>query len=77
MAATTIKLSVETRERLRALGGATYEETVVEALDALEANHFWAQAEAAAAHHSGVSELDRKGRLDAIADIDRAFDGIE
>ena len=35
MASTTVKLSVETRDRIRALGGETYEETIVEALDAL------------------------------------------
>lgn len=32
MASTTIRLSVETRERLRALGGATHEDTLIESL---------------------------------------------
>ncbi len=77
MASTTIKLSVETRERLRALGGTTYEDTVIEALDALEANRFWTEAEAAAAWQSGLSESGRQRRREAIAEIDRAFDGIE
>ena len=77
MASTTIKLSVETRERLRALGGATYEHTVVEALDALEANRFWGEAEAAAAWQSSLSDTERQRRHDALAEIDRAFDGIE
>ena len=77
MASTTIKLSVETRERLRALGGATYEDTVVEALDALEANRFWGEAEAAAAWQSSLSDTERQRRHDALAEIDRAFDGIE
>jgi hypothetical protein len=77
MASTTIKLSVETRERLRALGGDTYEDTVTEALDALEANRFWAAAEAAAEWQSSLSDADRRRRHEAIAEIDRAFDGIE
>jgi hypothetical protein len=77
MASTTIKLSVETRERLRALGGDTYEDTVIEALDALEANRFWAAAEAAAARQVSLPDVERQRRDEAIADIDRAFDGIE
>ena len=77
MASTTIKLSVETRERLRALVGETYEHTVIEALDALEANRFWSEAEAAAAWQSQLSEADRQRRHDALRDIDRAFDSIE
>ena len=44
-----MKVSVAARDRLRALGGATYEETISEALDALEADRFWTQAETAAA----------------------------
>ena len=77
MASTTIKLSVETRDRLRAFGGATYEHTVIEALDALEANRFWSKAEAAAAWQSQLSESEQRRRQDAISEIDRAFDGIE
>lgn len=77
MASTTIKLSVETRERLRALGGTTYEDTVIEALDALEANRFWTEAEAAAAWQASLPEAERQRRHEAIAEIDRAFDGIE
>jgi hypothetical protein len=77
MASTTIKLSVETRERLRALGGDTYEDTVIEALDALEANRFWAAAEAAAARQATLTDDERRRRDEVVADIDRAFDGIE
>jgi hypothetical protein len=40
MKATKVKVSTETRDRIRALGGQTYEATVVEALDALEAIRF-------------------------------------
>ena len=77
MASTTIKLSVETRDRLRALGGETYEHTVIEALDALEANRFWSEADAAAAWQSQRSESEPQRHHDAISEIDRAFDGIE
>ncbi|MFW2336550.1 hypothetical protein [Ilumatobacter sp.] len=45
--ATTIKVSTATRDRIEALGGATHEETIVAALDALETERFWAQAERA------------------------------
>ena len=76
MKATTVKLSVETRDRIRALGGDTYEDTIIEALDALEADRFWEQADAAARWRANLSDVDR-GRLDArAADLDAAFDGI-
>lgn len=77
MSTTTIKLSVETRDRIRALGGETYEETIIEALDALEEDRFWAQAEAAATWRGSLSERDRNERSDREAEIDAAFDGIE
>ncbi len=38
---TTIKLTTETRDRLRDLGGDTYEDTIIEALDLLEEREFW------------------------------------
>ena len=76
MASTTVKLSFETRDRIRALGGATYEDTIVEALDALEADRFWAQAEAAAAHRNSLSTADRAARAAAEAEVDAAFDGL-
>ena len=61
---TTIKLSTETRDRLRELGGETYEDTIVEALDALEAQQFWAEAEAAAAWRRSLPP-ERRAILDA------------
>jgi hypothetical protein len=76
MATTTIKLSTSTRDRLRALGGETYEDTIVEALDLLEEQRFWAQAEAAAAWRAALSPEERARRERAEADIDEAFDGI-
>jgi hypothetical protein len=45
--ATTIKISVETRDRIKAMGGETYEDTIIEALDALDRKRFWDQADAA------------------------------
>jgi hypothetical protein len=76
MKSTTVKLSVETRDRIRAIGGDTYEATIVEALDALEAARFWEQAHAAAAWRRSLSD-DERERLDRRQrDIDAAFDGI-
>ncbi len=77
MTATTVKLSVETRERIRALGGQTYEDTIVEALDALEANRFWTQAEAAVAWRNALTQHDRQRLATAEAEVDSAFDGME
>ena len=77
MKATTVKVSTETRDRLRALGGDTLEDTIVEALDALEANRFWAQAEAAAAWRRALPDEARSRLAEHEAELDRAFDGIE
>lgn len=77
MKSTTVKVTIETRERLRALGGATYEDTITEALDALESERFWAQAEKAAAWRRGLTD-DERAALDAEdAEIDAAFSGID
>lgn len=76
MASTTVKVSVETRERLRALGGETYEDTIVEALDALEADRFWTQAEEAAAARRSLTAAERTARAEREAEVDAAFDGI-
>ena len=68
MKPTTVKLSVETRDRIRALGGQTYEDTIVDALDALEADRFWAQADTVYA-----VDLIRSLAADRLLDrIDRA-----
>lgn len=77
MKATTIKLSVETRDRIRALGGATYEDTIVEALDVLEADRFWAQADAAAAWRRSLPDHERARLAARDADVDVAFADIE
>ena len=80
MDSTTIKLSVQTRDRIRDLGGDTYEETIIEALDVLEAERFWAQAEAAAAWRLSLPEAER-AKYDAAeaaetAAIDSAFNNL-
>jgi hypothetical protein len=77
MESTTVKLSVQTRDRIRALGGATYEETIVEALDLLEADRFWAQAEHAAAWRRSLSQRERDLLARQEAAVDGAFAGIE
>lgn len=77
MQSTTVKVSVATRERLRALGGATYEDTINEALDALEADRFWMQAEAAAAWRASLPAERLADLVDREAALDRALDGIE
>lgn len=77
MASTTVKLSVETRDRIRALGGDTYESTIVEALDMLESERFWAQADAAKSWQRSRSGSERDDRAAHEARIDADFDGIE
>ncbi len=77
MKATTVKLSIETRDRIRALGGETYEDTIVAALDALEATRFWAQADAAEAWRRALPGEQRAHLAAREAEVDRAFDGIE
>lgn len=76
MESTTVKVSVATRERLRALGGATYEDTISEALDVLEAGRFWAQAEAAAAWRASLPADQLEEIAQSEAALDRAFDGL-
>ena len=73
---TTIKLSVATRDRIRDLGGETYEETIIEALDALETDRFWAQAETAAAWRASLPEDERRRRREQEAAIDAALDRL-
>lgn len=77
MKPTTIKVSVETRDRIRALGGETYEDTIVEALDVLEANRFWAEVDAAVAWQQSLSDAQRQSRAEQVAAVDAAFAGVE
>jgi len=77
MQSTTVKLSVQTRDRIRALGGATYEDTIVDALDALEADRFWSQAAAAVAWRNSLPDHSREAIAAREAEVDAAFEGIE
>ncbi len=70
-----MKITTETRDRLRALGadGDSLEDVVVTALDAYESQHFWAAAEAAAATESPEQRAERR-RIEA--DVDAWMDGL-
>lgn len=72
---TTMKVSTATRDRLRALGSGsdTLEDVVVAALDAYEAQQFWAAAEAAHAAETAEQRTERK-RIEA--DVDDWMDDI-
>lgn len=72
MTATTVKVSTETRDRLRTFNGSTIEETINEALDALDAAQFWQQAEAHAAWRRSLSQerqAEIKAREEALDSI--------
>lgn len=76
--ATTMQLSEVTRDRLRTLGrpGATLEETLIEALDALERDQFWAEAEAADARRRAMSVDELAAVRAAEADAQRWLDSF-
>jgi hypothetical protein len=74
---TTIKLSRATRDRIKAMGGDTYEDTIIEALDALESAQFWAQAERAASWRRSLPADRRAALTSREAAVDAAFDAIE
>lgn len=67
---TTMKISTATRDRLRTLGddGDSLEDVVVAALDAYEAQHFWAAAEAADTAETPEQRSERK-RVEAAVDV--------
>lgn len=70
-----MKISTVTRDRLRALGtgGDSLEDVVVAALDAYEAQQFWAGAEAAAAAETPEQRAERRR---TEADVDAWMDSI-
>jgi hypothetical protein len=72
---TTMKITTETRDRLRALGadGDSLEDVVVTALDVYESQQFWAAAEAAAAAETPEQRRERR-RIEE--DIDAWMDGL-
>lgn len=73
---TTVKVSTETRERIRAMGGATHEDTIVEALDALESERFWAEAEQGKKWFDSLSNEQRQRLREEDDAIDALFKGI-
>lgn len=73
---TTVKVTTETRDRIRAMGGATHEDTIVEALDALESERFWAQAEQGKKWYDSLSDEERQQLSDEDDAIDALFKGI-
>ena len=77
MAATTIKLSTETRDRLKAKGGPTYEDTIVEMLDRADEEEFWVQADRAAAWLRSQSPDRRSEIRRQETAVAAAFDGLE
>jgi hypothetical protein len=72
---TTMKISTATRDRLRALGAESdsLEDVVVAALDAYEAQQFWAEAEAAAAAETADQRAHRQ-RVET--EVDAWMDGL-
>jgi hypothetical protein len=73
---TTVKLSRETRERLRGYGDTTAEATIVRALDALDRSDFWAQAESALAARALQPLAIRLAHERAEAELDRLLDQL-
>jgi hypothetical protein len=73
--ATTMKISEQTRDRLRALqwDGSSLEDVVVAALDDYEARAFWSVAEASAAAET-TEQRRRRRRIED--DIDAWMDGL-
>lgn len=71
---TSIKITTETRDRIKSLGG-KFDETMTEALDLLEAARFWEQAEKGKRWLDSLSDderADRRARHDAL---DQTFAG--
>lgn len=71
---TSIKVTTETRDRIRELGG-KYEDTLIEALDLLEAARFWDQAEAGKRWLDSLSDDERAERRARQDVMDQAFSG--
>jgi hypothetical protein len=76
--ATTMQLSEASRDRLRSLGrpGSTLEETLVDALDALEREQFWAAADAAQARRRTMSADEQDAVRAAEADVQDWLDAL-
>ncbi len=79
--ATTIKISIATRDRIKAMGGETYEDTIIEALDALDIKRFWDEADAAIRWRESLppeerARLEEAERVEGEA-LDRGFDALD
>ena len=74
-AVTTMKITTDTRDRLRthAASGETLEDVVVHALDVYEVERFWARAEAWAAAETPAERTERKA---SEAEWDALMDGL-
>lgn len=73
---TTIKVSTATRDRLKSFGGDTYEDTVIAALDALDAQSFWDEAERGRRSFEALPAAERERVLEDYRRIDREFGGL-
>lgn len=76
--ATTIQVSEASRDRLRALGGpgTTLEQTLVEALEALEREQFWSAAQRAHARRQDMGPEERAALIAAEADVQSWLDAL-
>jgi hypothetical protein len=76
--ATTMQVSEDSRDRLRALGrpGATLDETLRDALDALEREQFWAAAESAATRRRSMTSDELAALEAAERDAQRWLDSL-
>lgn len=73
---TTVKVSTESRERIRSFGGTTHDDTIVEALDALESERFWKEAEEGKKWFDSLTEREQQRLREEDAAIDALFKGI-
>ena len=71
---TSIKVTTETRDRTKALGG-KYADTLSEAVDLLEAARFWEQAEAGKRWFESLTDEERAERQARHDALDQAFSG--
>ena len=63
-------------EEIKAMGGETYEDTIVEALDALDSEEFWAEADRAVAWRRSQDPQRRRRMAEREAAVDAVFDAI-
>ena len=73
-----MQVSEASRDRLRSLGrqGATLEDTLIEALDALEREQFWVAADTALRRRQSMSSDERTAVEVAEAEAQRWLDAL-